>query len=153
MADHELTQAVRVLARLSRYVERACQDSELSLPQYRLLLWIAHRSQRAGELATKAAVSRPTLTSLIDGLEKQGLVERTRVSGDRRGINLELTQKGKEALDKTESVLLELVGPVMTEAGSGVVDGLIAVGETLDQHFDSMLARRAASSEKAGNQA
>jgi len=142
MADEDLTQAVRVLARLSRYVERACQDSQLSLPQYRLLLWIAHRSQRAGELAAKAAVSRPTLTSLIDGLEKQGLVERARVTGDRRGISLVLTGKGREALETTETVLARLIGPVLTDAG--VIEGLNAVGETLDNHFETMLARQAA---------
>ncbi|HUQ40356.1 MAG TPA: MarR family transcriptional regulator [Acidimicrobiales bacterium] len=142
--DRQMARAVRVLARLTRFVERACQESQLSLPQYRLLLFVAGASQRAGELASRAAVSRPTLTSLIDGLEKEGLVERLRVSGDRRGINLRLTDAGKNALRTTEALLKErLCHLVEDDADHQLVQGLIGVGAVLDRDVVKILAKRA----------
>ncbi len=140
--DRRLTHAVRVLARLTRNVEQACQTGELSLPQYRLLLFVNAQPQRAGELASRASVSRPTLTSLVDGLEKQGLVERGRVSGDRRGITLELTAKGKTALEKTEAQLKERLAHLVEEGDADqLVDGLISVGEVLRHELEARLAR------------
>jgi DNA-binding MarR family transcriptional regulator len=152
--DRRLTHAVRVLARLTRNVEQACQSGELSLPQYRLLLFVNAQPQRAGELASRASVSRPTLTSLVDGLEKQGLVERGRVSGDRRGITLELTPKGKAALEKTEGQLKERLGFLIEEGDADqLVDGLISVGEVLRHELEARLKRGAAETPEAATDA
>lgn len=146
----QLARAVRVLARLTRFVERACLESQLSLPQYRLLLFVAGASQRAGELASRAAVSRPTLTSLIDGLEKDGLVERLRVTGDRRGINLRLTEAGKNALRTTETLLKErLCHLVDDDADHQLVQGLIGVGAVLDRDLEARLLEGAHHAEAA----
>lgn len=96
---------IRILARLSRVAERVCLESGISLPQYRLLLTLADRQMRAGELAERVGVSRPTLTSLIDGLERQGMLRRRPVPGDRRGIRLEPTELGQVALERAERAL------------------------------------------------
>lgn len=140
--DKRLSLAVRVLARLTRTVEQACQKSELSLPQYRLLLFIAAEAQRAGELANQAAVSRPTLTALVDGLEAKGMVTREPVSGDRRGIRLEVTAAGQAALKITEELLTTRVSGLVAgaEDGERLVDGLIAVGEVLRREWEHALA-------------
>ena len=54
---------VRLLARLARVAEQACQTTGISLPQYRLLVTISGRSQRASELvqteASRAATQDP----------------------------------------------------------------------------------------------
>ncbi|MGH9197754.1 MAG: MarR family winged helix-turn-helix transcriptional regulator [Acidimicrobiia bacterium] len=105
--------ATRVLARLSRVIERGCQDVGLSLPQYRLLIYVSLQTQRAGQLANMAAVSRPALTDLVDGLERQELLKRVPVLGDRRGIGLELTEAGAAKIDETEQAIgvrLEIYG-------------------------------------------
>ena len=68
----DLTAGIRLLARLARVAERACRESGISLPQYRLLLSISGQSQRPSELAVQVGVSRPTLTSLVDGLAQAG---------------------------------------------------------------------------------
>lgn len=52
------------------------------------------------ELADMSCVSRATVTGLIDGLEREGLVKRISSSGDRRSHSVQLTQKGKKFLDK-----------------------------------------------------
>lgn len=50
-------------------------------------------------LADKAGVTRATMTGLIDGLERDGLVERIFDPQDRRRISVKLTQAGQDRLD------------------------------------------------------
>lgn len=113
------------IAVLSRRFERTCQEAGLSLPQYRLLLYVRGRPQRAAELADQAAIKRPTLTALVDGLVEQGLLRRMAVEGDRRGIRLELTDAGLKSLRRCEESLCELL--VRSSAGGDgarILDGL-----------------------------
>jgi DNA-binding MarR family transcriptional regulator len=50
-------------------------------------------------LADKAGVTRATMTGLIDGLERDGLVARIFDPQDRRRISVKLTQAGQDRLD------------------------------------------------------
>ena len=101
----DFREGIRLLARLARVAEQTCQSTGISLPQYRLLVSAADGPQRASELAAAVGVSRPTLTSLVDGLEQAGLVRRVPVASDRRGIQLELTAAGREATYRAERAL------------------------------------------------
>lgn len=51
-------------------------------------------------LAEKAGVSRATMTGLIDGLERDGLVERVLDTEDRRRLAIRLTAGGQTKLDE-----------------------------------------------------
>ena len=105
--DPQLTAGVRVIAILARQFDIACQQAGLSLPQYRLLFYMQLKPQRASELAQAAAVTRPTLTALVDGMVDAGLMTRRSVESDRRGIRLELTQDGRKKLAEVEELLRE----------------------------------------------
>ena len=88
----------RVLARLSRIVEHAVGDDDLTLSQYRLLAFLAQGDWAASALADRLDVSRPSITGLVDGLVKRGLVERRPGVDDRRRVDHVLTAAGKQAL-------------------------------------------------------
>ena len=51
-------------------------------------------------LAQKTGVSRATMTGLLDGLERDGLVERIYDAQDRRSVSIRLTALGQAKLDK-----------------------------------------------------
>ena len=51
-------------------------------------------------LAEKVGVKRATMTGLLDGLERQGLVERIAHPQDRRKLDIRLTKKGRQLLDQ-----------------------------------------------------
>ena len=128
--------AVRAVAILSRHFERQCLEIGLSLPQYRLLLFVRRGPQRAAELAAQAAVRRPTLTALVDGLEKEGLLVRRAVEGDRRGIRLELTPKGSEMLERAELHLCDLLERMLKHGeGERVLGGLDELLVVLDRFY------------------
>jgi len=54
------------------------------------------RSYPIGELGRNARVRSSTMTDMIDRLEKDGIAERVRDSGDRRVVKVRLTNKGKK---------------------------------------------------------
>lgn len=146
--DARMTEAVRVLARLARGVEVACQKSKLSLAQYRLLGFIARSPQRASELANRASVSRPTLTSLIDGLAERDLVRREQVEGDRRGIRLDVTEQGAAALKLADDLLCDRLSALTAaDPKAHLVEGLLKLGEALEREWDTKVAEAEAAAE------
>ena len=51
-------------------------------------------------LAEKVGVTRATMTGLLDGLERKGLVNRRAHPGDRRKVSIRLTETGRQVLDE-----------------------------------------------------
>lgn len=101
----------RTAARLARQVELALAEVDLTLPQYRALIHLdeglVHKGAPpkilASALADKLAVSRPSITGVIDGLVTKGLVERHHHDpDDRRRVGLNLTAKGRTVLGKAD---------------------------------------------------
>lgn len=129
----DYTPGVRLLARLSRVAEQACQATGISLPQYRLLASVTDGPHRASALAVRVGVSRPTLTSLVDGLEHAGLLRRVPVPTDRRGIDLEATGEGLAAVSRADAALTErLLALVQPERAAGLVDLARQIDSALD---------------------
>jgi len=50
------------------------------------------------ELAERIGVRPPTMTGILDGLVKEGFIERIADASDRRRVNLSLTPKGKKKI-------------------------------------------------------
>ncbi|MDH5676105.1 MAG: MarR family transcriptional regulator [Myxococcales bacterium] len=94
--------AVRAIVFSARLFEYECRQLGVSMAQYRMLLYLRHGPRRAGELAQQAAITRPSLSTLIAALEQMGLVQRSGVDADRRGVRLELTRKGLSEIGRVE---------------------------------------------------
>jgi DNA-binding MarR family transcriptional regulator len=92
----------RVAAWLSKRVEVALAQVELTLPQYRVLGILAEGSAAASGLADRLAVRRPSITALIDGLVARGLVDRRQEDADRRRVALRLTPEGISILARAD---------------------------------------------------
>ena len=137
----EIRLGLRLLAKLARIAEQACQSTGISLPQYRLLSEIATSPSRASHLATRPGVTRPTLTSLVNGLEHAGLMVRVPVLTDRRGIQLRATNEGLAAVSRAETALAERMRGLASPAHLTDVTSLA-------RHMSNTLAQQAASSKK-----
>ncbi|WP_110377956.1 MarR family transcriptional regulator [Chelatococcus asaccharovorans] len=85
----ELATAGRKMRKLfDRYV----RERGLTLPRARALLLLAQeRSWNQTELADALEIEHPSVVRLLDGLERQGLITRSAVAGDRRAKQIELT--------------------------------------------------------------
>jgi len=105
-SDRDIRDAMRIVVRLARVAEHQCRESGLTLPQYRALAFVARGTRRAAEIADAAAVSRPAITALVGGLVNVGLLKRDAVPGDRRGVHITLTARGRRVLTNTEKSLI-----------------------------------------------
>jgi long-chain acyl-CoA synthetase len=119
----------RVAARLARQVEMGLAKVDLSLPQYRILALLDDGAAVASKLADHLAVSRPTVTAVVDGLVARGLVERSHHHQDRRRVGHALTPAGRRLLEmadrSVDARLREIAGYLgdaarMDEAWRGV---------------------------------
>lgn len=142
--DPELHEAIRALAWGSRLLERA--SGELTMPQYRVLSLVASSPERAARLAQRAAVSRPTLSAALDGLERRGLLRRRGVEDDRRGVRLEVTPDGRAALRRAESSMGERLAAILSRAPDpdAVVAGLGVLLAALEADLDDRNAHTVA---------
>ncbi len=88
--------------RLLEYLDHSLQEHHgIPLTDYEILVFLSeapYKHLRMSELADHVLVSRSRLTYRVDRLVEQGLVVRTQVSDDRRGLYAELTQKGADLL-------------------------------------------------------
>ncbi|WP_331766048.1 MarR family transcriptional regulator [Embleya sp. NBC_00896] len=100
-------QAVLVAVRLMTAGARLGQASEvhfarfgLSTGRYRLLVDLEdHEGEKSpSQLAAALGVSRATVTGLVDGLERDGLVARRASAEDGRGAVVVLTARGAQRL-------------------------------------------------------
>lgn len=66
------------------------------------------------ELSKMMLVNRANITTLIDRMEKTGMVIRTSVSNDRRTNIIKLTAKGKKLFAKAEPLYAQQVKEMMT---------------------------------------
>lgn len=110
--DRRIVRGLRAVVLLHRGFEQGAREVGVSIPQYRLLLFLQHGPRRAGELAASAAVKRPTLTALVAGMEKARWIRRVDVEGDRRGVSLELTPKGRGTIEAIEGKLCEILDEI-----------------------------------------
>lgn len=60
------------------------------------LLDTAREGLAPNELAERAGVTRATVTGLLDGLEREALIERQAAGHDRRALRIQLTDKGRQ---------------------------------------------------------
>jgi DNA-binding MarR family transcriptional regulator len=88
----------------------------------RVLLMLAVNeagTPRMGELKDRLGVTGRSITSLVDGLEEEGLLRRYDDPDDRRSTRLEITTKGHEHLGEIKALHnthAELTFAVLTDA-------------------------------------
>jgi long-chain acyl-CoA synthetase len=149
MADELSSRPGRVVARLARQVELAVATVDLTLSQYRVLGILGDGREAASALAYKLAVSRPSITGVIDGLVARGLVTRDHDPLDRRRIGLDLTGEGKRVMALADAEVDRRLGEIATFAtgdGDDAYAGLDAWRGALDGFLaDRLCARRDAS--------
>jgi DNA-binding MarR family transcriptional regulator len=131
----DLHRAARTIALLGRVLERAAGD--LTLAQYRVLAMVSAGDERASLLAGRLAVTKPSVSAVVDGLVERGFLARESVDGDRRAVRLTLTKGGKAALATAEAAMAERLEPLVdaVEDRAALVAGLDEMHAVLRERF------------------
>ena len=82
------------------------QSIDITQTQIFTIMTLSERSPvRLSQLGKKLQISAPTVTGIVDRLERSGFVERIPDIKDRRVINVDLTVKGRHIAKKLKVTL------------------------------------------------
>jgi long-chain acyl-CoA synthetase len=138
----------RTVARLGRQIEIALAQVDLTTAQYRALVQLGEGAEASSSLAAKLAVSRPSVTAVVEGLVQRGLVDRRHSDTDRRRVSVSLTGPGRLVLAEADQVVTAKLAGLLAELSPReavqAVNGVTRWGKAMDA---SKARKRAATGE------
>jgi DNA-binding MarR family transcriptional regulator len=112
----ELLEAVPSVMRFIRTQMRSHRALDLSVPQFRSLVFIERTGGASlGEVAENLGLTPPSASVLIDGLRVRGMVARCDSPGDRRRVTLTITREGGLALAQSRAETQESLSAMLSE--------------------------------------
>jgi DNA-binding MarR family transcriptional regulator len=123
----EIIRAVNATARMLEVIaDHGLQARGLSLPRLRLMLALYAEEQHGNhtgvspsQLSDWQHISKNTVSSLLESLEQDGLIERALHPEDKRKFNIRLTRAGKSLIAQTMPEhgkrLADVVGVLTTD--------------------------------------
>ncbi len=133
------------LTRLYLLYFRKTDNSNISMAQLSILMILGqHGPLRISQVAAMESIRMPTASNAINQLETMGMLTRTRDVSDRRGVRVELTDKGHEELNRmAEDRALQLASML-----EGLTDEELAKTEELVPVIQMILDRFSAATEE-----
>ena len=133
---------------IARRLQKNFKQSELdiTIEQWTVLyhLW-KEEGQSQQQLCDATFRDKPSITRLVDNLEKLRLVKRVLSKNDRRINLIYLTKEAKSLQEKT----MALANKTLNEALEGVTNGQIEIArEVLQKVYDNLASRVSADAEK-----
>lgn len=134
----EIGNAIRMLANLYAHALNQTDSAELSGPRWGVLMRLLaaeetgnHEGINPTRLSHFQHVKKNTVTSLLRGLEEQGLVERTYDPQDRRKVRIRITPAGKDLVNSIAPARLEFMNQLSRGLTSRELDDLLIMLEKL----------------------
>ncbi len=128
----------RVQRKMRALFDARVKERGLTLPRARALLILGrgvNLNQR--ELADELDIETPTLVRLLDGMEKQGFIERQSVEGDRRAKQIAMTPRGakvaEEVLDLARSLRADVLKSISAHDMSTTVKVFATMSDNIAQ--------------------
>ena len=114
---------------MKQYVRKNFEHEGITMPQSSVLgMLMKNGEMKITELSNKLTLSSSTVSGIVDRLEKQQLVERSRSEEDRRIVYVKASPKfiemHKESSKKIERSFEELLDTGTTEEIDKIIDGL-----------------------------
>ena len=143
-SERKATYPVRSIVAISREFEQVGKQGEMSITQYRFMLFLRNGPKRAGEIAATSLVTKATISGQITSLKEKGWVDVETDETDRRVSRVVLTGEGREAMDQLEARLLRCLEGLIGEADrpgilAALSDLYLALGATRESRLADAL--------------
>lgn len=118
LAHEALLNTYYTASRLRKQAGEFLRPFGLTDVQFNLMMLLRHQSGQAeglsqAQISDMMLVNRANITSLVDRMERAGLVVRNSMPEDRRYNIVKLTEKGKRLLEKIEPLYKSEVERIM----------------------------------------
>jgi DNA-binding MarR family transcriptional regulator len=108
--------SVRAIIVFYREFERVTRDADISIGQYRTLLYLKGGAKRAGEIAAAGAVKKPTISAMLANLRDKGWIADEADPADGRAVSVALTPAGRARIDALEETLADRMSAIVPPA-------------------------------------
>ena len=132
--------SVRAIIVFYREFERVTRDADISLAQYRTMLYLKGGAKRAGAIAAAGAVKKPTISAMLSNLRDKGWIADEADSDDGRAVSVALTAKGRARLAALEEKLADRIAAIVPEAKldkllTALAGAYVSLGETTEDRL------------------
>lgn len=100
-----LLNAIPVFPRQLIRPDMFIKASGMPLSWIQVLVAVRNKDLSIGELSDQLHIAKPNITPLVDALSQLGLVERCDHEGDRRMVDIRLTEAGRSKLTELTGIL------------------------------------------------
>jgi DNA-binding MarR family transcriptional regulator len=133
--EHAIDQLYRVSALLDYMRLHFWDSQQLTVTQLRLLgILLDDEGLSNADLADRLLVTRPSVSALLDRLERGGFIRRETSPVDRRGIRIFLEPRGREAVSYARHDARAFARDLFAGLDESVIESIGAAFETLATH-------------------
>lgn len=119
------------------------RERGLTLPRARALLLLSKdRSWNQTELADALDIEHPSVVRLLDGLERQGLITRCAVVGDRRAKQIQLTDAAQQQVKELEELTDRLRAVLLQDIDAASLEVTLRTMRQFVDNADQAMAAR-----------
>ncbi|MBK0023175.1 MarR family winged helix-turn-helix transcriptional regulator [Brucella pseudogrignonensis] len=117
------------------------RERGLTLARARVLLLLAEqRDWNQRELADALEIEHPSVVRLLDGLEKQQLIYRAAVEGDRRAKRIELTEEAQAQVKQLQEITQAIRAELLQKIDQKSLETALSVLQEISQTVEATLA-------------
>mgnify|MGYP000029442464 CR=1 FL=1 len=142
----------RAFTRLARFINQMMREplaeSPLTLQQCYTLEALTEGPMTINELAGEVALHQSTLSRIVEKLEKQGHVTRTRPADNQRKVEVRITDKGKELYlflnSQCNQMISGLIDLIPVDKQKAIIDSLEEITRLLNpqnREFKQLLSQ------------
>lgn len=139
MSKHKAEVADRLHSAAIHLLRRAAEEDRaagLSRARLSALSVVVFRGPLTlGELAAAEGVRSATMTGIVNGLQRDGLVGRRPHGSDRRAVSIEATAAGRRLLERARARRIGQVASRLDDLSDDEIDVLARAAELLDARF------------------
>ena len=93
-----LCEAVVLLPKQLLHVDELTRSFGMPFSHIQILVMLSSGDITIGDISSTLGIAKPNITPLLDALTERGLVERIRGTGDKRIVNVHLTEEGHKMI-------------------------------------------------------
>jgi DNA-binding MarR family transcriptional regulator len=131
-------QLLDCVMRIRKVMDDRLREHGLSIARKRALATLAQSPARQSDLATAFEVTPRTITELVDGLARDGFVERREDPADRRVRVVHITAAGRRANDQAVSARDQVATQIFGELSEEDRDTLSRMLTTMKETVGAM---------------
>ncbi len=138
-AKHQFVIAIFQLARRWRVrLDERLKPSGLTKSGWAVVYWLSRSPEGVtqGQLAEQIGLETSTLTRQLDGMERQGWIERRSVSGDRRLKLVLLSDQGRARMQALQPVAETLREELLADISEAELEAAVKVLQRVQARFD-----------------